>query len=133
MTQWTDEQKAWWDFLLHAEKILTDRTNFFLLAQSIFVSAFVILIGGHFDTRLPFVSVLVWGGMSISFIWLLLGIKIFVRQGGIAKKVKGFFPDYEAVTKKYDIPYVAFISNLFISFFIPVIFLIIWSVIVWKT
>lgn len=115
-----NKEQAWWDLLLHTEKILTDRTNFFLLAQSIFAASFFVLAGQSMEKSV-YSLVLSWGGLIISVIWLWLGDKLFRRQGKFRRKVEGFF--------RFPENNQGFSANQVIAYFIPTIFVAGWALV----
>ena len=117
---WKDEDKALWSFLLHAESVITDRTNFFLVAESMFVTALAV---SRNSGDMPLVNLIIIGGLCITSIWLLLGFKIYVRLNGIVWEVKQFYPGYGKLLEKYNFP---ISSNKSIAIIIPAIFIVGW-------
>lgn len=125
---WDSEQQALWNFLLHAENVLTSRTNFFLVAESMFIAALSAGISSY-RTYYLLSSLITIGGLIISIIWLLLGLKIYIRINGIVFEVKKFFPLYGEILTKYNFPVS---STMIIAFAIPTVFIIGWLIILFK-
>jgi hypothetical protein len=108
-----EEKERVWVLLLHLEKILNDRTNFFVVAESVFISTYM-------TTKSSF---LLFGGISLSFLWLNLQHQTFKNSGLLLEQIKEFFPEFEKWKNKQAHP---FRSNGIITYGIPGIFLAIW-------
>jgi hypothetical protein len=109
---------------LHAENVLTSRTNFFLVAQSFFAVAAATLVSGMQNslsrTLLIFI---VFGGLVVSCVWFLLGFKIFFRLGAFDDTLKALFPKYKKIIEEEKF---CISSNIFIAFVIPGLFALGW-------
>jgi len=56
----------------------------------------------------------------VSILWLLLGVKMYIRLHGIVHEVKKFFPEYKELVTVHDFP---ISSNSIIAFLLPIIFI----------
>ena len=123
--KWGSEQQAWWEFLLHNEDTITNRTNFFLVAQSLFAVAAITLLNDDlvFELRSSSLWLVSWGGLLVSIVWMLLGVKMYIRQGAVKKTVDKFFIAYKELLEDHDFPIG---SNWVITMLIPVAFSIGW-------
>ena len=120
-----EQEKALWEFRLHAENILTNRTNFFLIAQSFFAMAAATLVNTASTASLSHLLLLFIsaGGFVVSSIWFVLGFKIYSRLGRIDNEVKKFFGKFRKMMEETETCYS---SNWFIAIAIPGLFVIGW-------
>lgn len=126
--KWSDEQKAFWEFRLHAENVLTNRTNYFLIAQSFFAMAAATLINTKsevFSSHTAF-TLIIWGGLFVSILWLSMFFKIYCRLGTLDKNVEVYFSEYKKVMEGNYFPYIS--SNVIVGFIIPLVFVIGWAI-----
>ena len=79
------EHARLWDILIHEERGLYNRTNFFLVCESIFVLAYGIVVslaGG----RAAFFAI---AGLTLSLLWLLLQYKTMNDLSKLSARLKG--------------------------------------------
>lgn len=125
---WEYAKHAWWEFLLHNEKTISDRTNFFLLAESFFVAAVVALVASDKIEFYAFpyflLNLIAFGALSISVSWYFLGQQIYRRQGVVRDvKVRAFFQEFTDELDRYKSP---ISSNRLLTMGLPGIFIFGW-------
>lgn len=78
------EHARLWDLLLHQERGLTGRTNFFLMCESVLVLAYGIVVS-FAATRAAFFAVI---GLTVSVMWLLLQYKTLSDLSKLSNRLK---------------------------------------------
>ena len=115
-----NSDKVLWDLLLHLEEIITNRTNFFLVAESIFILAYPDLQSPQRAMHFLFIS----GGILLSLIWLLLQSKTYGNMGDLTEQIKGKFPEYDIWANKRKGKMIK--SNQIITYWLPIFFILFW-------
>ena len=78
------EKARLWELLLHSEKDFTSRTNFFLVAESLLLLAYGIVIGQPARSAIVFVI----AGLALSLTWIVLQIKTVSDLGKLYARIK---------------------------------------------
>lgn len=78
------EHAKLWDLLIHEEKGLTSRTNFFLVGESIFVLTYGIVVSFS-PVHAAFFGMV---GLGISLVWLLLQYKTLRDLATLSARLK---------------------------------------------
>ena len=78
------EHAQLWDLLIHQEKGLTGRTNFFLVAESMFLVAFSIM----FALNPGKAGIFAIGGLTLSLLWLVLQYKTFSDLSKLSARLR---------------------------------------------
>ena len=78
------EHAKLWDLLIHQEKGLTSRTNFFLIAESVFLLTYGIVI----SLSGPKAYIFAIAGLAFSLVWLMLQYKTFSDLSKLSTRLK---------------------------------------------
>ena len=78
------EKARLWELLLHSEKDFSGRTNFFLVAESVLLLAYGIVITQPVHSGIVFII----GGLALSLTWLVLQIKTVSDLGKLYARIK---------------------------------------------
>lgn len=114
------ERERLWELLLHLETIINSRTNYFLIAESIFMAAYVAV--NHSVGELIFVI----GGVILSTIWFFLQSQTFGNIGKLLLQINGWFPEYDKWKGAREH---AIRSNEVIAYALPGLFFLLWLII----
>ncbi len=79
------EHAKLWDLLIHQEKGLASRTNFFLVAEAVFLLTYGIVVS--FAAQRAFIFAI--AGLAVSLLWLMLQYKTFSDLSKLSQRLKG--------------------------------------------
>lgn len=114
------EREKLWQLLLHLEKIINTRTNYFLIAESIFMAAYV-SVNRSFGEL-----IFVIGAVILSVIWLFLQHQTFRNIGKLLTQIDGWFPEYDKWKGEREHP---IRSNEVIVYALPGLFFLLWLIV----
>src|SRR3989344_7538328 len=79
------EHAKLWDLLIHQERGLTSRTNFFLIAEAVFLLTYGIVVSLAGARAFVFAI----AGLAVSLLWLMLQYKTFSDLSKLSARLKG--------------------------------------------
>jgi hypothetical protein len=122
----TDYDKLLWEWNLHEDELFFNRANFFLVAESMFFTAFAALVVASSSASLAIVLGL--GGLGISILWLHI---IFIQLHQTTKPLRDemlkanekhpFLTFYNTVAKNRTVKITSAITA------IPILLAVMWA------
>lgn len=121
-------RKELFSLLKHTEQNFNDRTNFFLIAEAVFLVAFAIVLDKQ---PVIFQFIFEVSGLLIGLIWLHLGKHSYKNLGLLQHEVKrrNIFPEYQAWRERCNCGvrfWDKYFANEIIGIWFPRIIVAIW-------
>jgi len=116
----------YWDWLKHEENIFTNRSNFFLVAEAMFLAAYAALSTTKNKAEFMVVFSLCMAGFFITLVWLFVNAKHIINTG---KQIREKLEDADERVKKIrDVKGIWRLRSLkLIGYIIPSILLVLWT------
>jgi hypothetical protein len=117
-----NNRKKWlWDHYKHSETVFTNRINFFLLAESMFLVSYATLLSGK-ERNLYTIEIISVLGFLFTGVWLCVNYRTRKRLSVIIKRFETVCPEIKQIRDEI----IGVESNWFLGIILPIITLIAW-------
>ena len=111
-----------WGFLLHSEDTFNNRTNFFLVAESMLLVSYV-TVPSTASGRYWLLAVIVFLGFAFTVPWLCVQWRAYKNMGGLGNRVAETIPEYREIRADRAS---AIKANFAIGIVLPIVTLLAW-------